>query len=150
MRVSIRPHKKYVFAQSIYIWNLHMKQTVASVALATNNRTPNARKKQSISWRRTSTYRNNHTVSHFLQEQLVELQTTTNMHGVTQHLVHLGRGDFFVSIKWCFEGKGMMMHAYELEGFGLQQLFIMVVHGCSTNIPPRWTNWITDCPPFWG
>ena len=38
------PIKKYVVAQSIYIWNLHMKQTVASVALATNNRTPGKNK----------------------------------------------------------------------------------------------------------
>ena len=36
--INTAPQKKVV-AQSIYIWNLHIKQTVASVALATNKRT---------------------------------------------------------------------------------------------------------------
>ena len=94
MRVSTRPHQK-ICCRSV---NIHLKfahQTNSSISSACNKQA-NVLEKQSISWRRTSTYRNNHIVSHFLQEQLVELQTTTNMHGVTQHLVHLGRGDCFV------------------------------------------------------
>lgn len=145
--INTAPQKKGCRSVNIHLKFAH--QTNSSISSACNKQA-NVLEKQSISWRRTSTFRNNHIVSHFLQEQLVELQTITNMHGVTQHLVHLGLRAIVLFIKWCSQGKGMMMHADELEGFGLQQLFIMVVHGCSTNIPPRWTNWITDCPPFWG
>ena len=89
--INAAPQKICYVAQSIYIWNLHIKQTVA----VTTNR--NVLEKQSISWKKNINLAYKNTVSHFLQEQLVERQTITNMHGVTQHLIHLGWGDFSLS-----------------------------------------------------
>ena len=97
--------KKLCFSSvNIHLECLHIKEKCNMKKVATNRTTE---KHQAFSWRGTSNYRSNHTVSHCFRKNLLSCKFTKHAwcHPASSppRLRELFLG--FESIKWCSQGK---------------------------------------------